>query len=84
MMCVGPAFCTTPGGQCCLLALDPDLGALVCPLSCSAQLGQQILHKTLNTKKYYIYVENKLHSFESQKYIELTFEQYINQSDESL
>ena len=36
LMCVGPAYCTTPGGQCCLLALDPDLGTLVCPLSCSA------------------------------------------------
>ena len=35
MLCVGPAYCTTPGGQCCLLAMDPDLGALVCPLSCS-------------------------------------------------
>ena len=34
-MCVGPLYCTTPGGQCCLLALDQNLGALVCPLSCS-------------------------------------------------
>lgn len=35
MMCIGPLYCTTPGGQCCLLALDPGLGVLVCPLSCT-------------------------------------------------
>ena len=34
MMCIGPAYCTTTAGQCCLLIVDTDRGALICPLSC--------------------------------------------------
>ena len=37
MMCVGPQFCTTSSGQCCLLAMDPSRpGTLVCPVSCQS------------------------------------------------
>merc|ERR1712218_584913 len=34
MMCIGPVYCTTPAGQCCLLIVDTDRGALICPISC--------------------------------------------------
>jgi len=33
-MCLGPAYCTLPGGQCCLLIVDADRGSLICPISC--------------------------------------------------
>ena len=34
MMCVGPAFCTTQAGECCLLEMGVR-GNLVCPDTCS-------------------------------------------------
>ena len=34
LMCIGPAYCTSRAGQCCLLARDVR-GNLGCPDSCS-------------------------------------------------
>ena len=37
--CVGPVFCRTPTGECCLLVLDR--GRVLCPLSCSDDTNRQ-------------------------------------------